>query len=456
MMNYKSNIKYALTAITVTMFLSVISAFVSAQSAKAPQAMPPKSGMPGPGEYWPSSLCQGCHDKIFYQHLESMHANSFENPVFQAAYFKKLLPDLAKDGLAEEAKACIACHAPVTYAKKQRYIVSKEEVDPDMSGVICDFCHTISGYKGKSPGNANYISTPGYRKLGPFKHETNWHHVYSELQTKSEFCAICHNRTNHHGLEIISTFTEWRNSSYAKEGIQCQDCHMNILGFLAGGLPIYESGKAAQMRPGYAPYRAKLYTHRFPGAHSESEVTGALTLTMEIDKTTASPGDEIMIDVFVDNSRTGHKMPSGSAELRLLFLDLNASVGDNVISIPAGSDMKTDMYDVSGKGKFDDQILAKGILKGSRIYRAVCLDKNGEQTLFSYDAFKIIFDNRLNASEIRKETYRFKVPENAKGSLELTAGLYYLRYPGSFAKQLGLPEAKVSEIASTRKILSLK
>lgn len=455
-MNYKSNIKYALTAITVILFLSVISAFVSAQSTKTPQATPPKSGMPGPDEYWPSSLCQGCHDKIFYQHSESMHANSFENPVFQAAYFKKLLPDLADGGPAEEAKACIACHAPVTYAEKQRYIISKKEAYPDMSGVTCDFCHTISGYKGESAGNANYISEPGYRKLGPFKHETDWHHVYSELQTKSEFCAICHNRTNHHGLEIISTFTEWRNSRYAKEGIQCQDCHMNILGFLTGGQPIYESGKAARMKVGSSPYRAKLYTHRFPGAHSESEVSGALTLTMEIDKTTVSPGNEITIDVFVDNSRTGHKMPSGSAELRLLFLDLNASVGDKVISIPAGSDLKTDMYDVSGKGKFDNQILADDILKGSRIYRAVCLDKNGEQTLFSYDAFKIIFDNRLNASEIRKETYRFKLPEYAKGSLELTANLYYLRYPGSFAKQLGVPEAKVIAIASTRKLLSVK
>ncbi|UCE72760.1 MAG: hypothetical protein JSU99_06145, partial [Nitrospiraceae bacterium] len=180
-------------------------------------------------EYWPSTTCRNCHDTIFRQYSQSMHKQSFTNPVFQAQYFKELLP-LAFDDkdILSEAKKCIACHAPEAFMRYNSLITSKEEIDPLKSGVICDFCHRITGYKDESPGNGNYISSPGPEKLGPFIHKKNWHHVYSELHTKSEFCAICHNAVNHHGLEIKSTYTEWKDSRYAEEGIQCQDCHMNV------------------------------------------------------------------------------------------------------------------------------------------------------------------------------------------------------------------------------------
>jgi hypothetical protein len=255
-MGRTSAIKILLVEILVLLLVAGFISSVFAQSTLVPQNLPDNAAMPGPDVYWPSSLCKGCHVKIFEQHSHSMHANSFNNPVFQAEYFKQLLPRLSTPGLMEEAKACIACHSPVSYINNDRkHIVSVHEVDPQMSGVTCDFCHTISGYEGNNPGNAKYISAPGYQKLGPFKHESDWHHVYSELQTKSEFCAICHNRVNYLGLEIMSTFTEWEKSPHAKKGIQCQDCHMNIHGFLTGDQPVYEPGKAAIIEPGFAPDR---------------------------------------------------------------------------------------------------------------------------------------------------------------------------------------------------------
>ena len=198
-----------------------------------------------------------------------------------------------------------------------------EQVDPTMSGVTCDFCHTISGYAGNIPQNGNSISEPSERKFGPFRRETNWHHVYAELQTKSAVCAVCHNAVNHHGLEIKSTFTEWKNSRYAREGIQCQDCHMTVYGFQTGGKPTYDSGQAAHMIPGSAPVRAKLYTHRFPGAHSRTQVMGAITLAIEPGSSSVPPGDELAVRVHIDHERTGHKMPSGSADLRQLWLSLD-------------------------------------------------------------------------------------------------------------------------------------
>lgn len=389
-----------------------------------------------------------------------MHANSFTNPVFQEQYFKELLPQISTDSnLIREADGCIACHAPITYIKNKGYITSKEQVEPEFSGVTCDFCHTVTGYEGDRPENGNYISGPSTQKFGPFAYVDGWHHFYGEFLTKSEFCAVCHNAKNHHGLEIKSTYTEWKNSRYAEEGIQCQDCHMNVMGFLVSGEPVYEFGRAAGTSLARIPYREQLYTHRFPGAHSRNQVVGSLALEIETDST-ASPGDEITVNVLVDNSRTGHKMPSGSADLRLLWLELKAYIGEKTIKtipIAASSNIKGQRaYDVTGRGAFDKEILRQDIPEGNRIYRAIFADKEGKQTLSSYNATKIIFDNRLDAEEIRKEIYQFKIPKDAKGKLFLFATLNYLPYPSIFAERLGLPEAEVFGISFAKKEIALQ
>ncbi|MBI3593071.1 MAG: hypothetical protein HY099_06300 [Nitrospirae bacterium] len=427
-----------ITAISIAcFFLSML--FVTARAA----------------EYASSSMCRGCHPNIFDQHVQSMHEKSFANPVFQAQYFNELLPAAAKDPeLLKEAEACTACHTPVTFITLKGHMTSRDQVNQRMSGVTCDFCHTIKGYAGESPGNGNFVSEPSDTKLGPFVSASNWHRSYSELHTKSEFCAICHNAVNRHSIEIKSTYTEWKDSRYAKEGIQCQDCHMNAKGFLTGGRPVYESGEAALMSGVQTPRRERLYTHQFPGAHSKTQVVGALTLTVETGRVNASPGNETTVNVLVNNSRTGHKFPSGSADIRLLWLDIKAYAGDKPVPVTV-SDAGADTYGLTGKGAFDQEILGNDIPDGKRIYRAVFIDKKGKQTLSSYNAAKIVFDNRLNADEVRKEVYHIKIPEDAPKTLSIVVTLRYLSYPSSFSDKLGLPKPEPVEIASAKKDIAL-
>ena len=449
-------IKCLLTTFIILLSVSICAESFPAESSRVREEAFNGMKMPGFDEYWSSTICQGCHDGIYDQHQQSMHERSFDNPVFQAEYFNVLMKDIEVPGLINEARSCIACHSPITYINTgQGHITSKEQAAPGMSGVTCDFCHTIKGYKGDSPGNANYISEPGYQKLGPFQQDTDWHHVYSELQTKSEFCAICHNRVNRLGLEIISTYSEWKKSGYAAAGIQCQDCHMNAQGFLTGGMPVYESGEAARLNVG-APYRVRLYTHRFPGAHSRTQVSGAITLKIETPGAAVSPGDEMTVEVIVDNSRTGHKMPSGSAELRVMVLELRAETGARVIPVPARSMMGSRGHDLAGEGEFDKLVLRDDVPEKSRLYRAVCVDKSGTQTLFPFDASLIIFDNRLKASEVRRETYSFSVPGNAKGAMKFIASLRYIQYPPSFAEKVGVPASVPIEIAAAERTVIVK
>jgi len=150
-------------------------------------------------------------------------------------------------------------------------------------------------------------------------------------------------------------------------------------------------------------------------------------------------------------------MPSGSADLRQLWLSLEAKIGEQVVRIPADSQSRGfRTFDVVGRGEWDQEILGEDIPKGSRIYRAVFLDETGKQTLSSYKAVKIAFDNRLEASEIRKETFQFIVPPDARGSMVLRAALYYLPYPSSFADRLGVRNPEPVEVASAEAEIPLQ
>jgi hypothetical protein len=450
----KTPISWVVASMTGCMMTALFSLTFAASPLQSPV-------LPESRNYFSTLGCTACHMNIVEQHSQSYHAKSFSDPLFREQYFKEIVPQVEKEpGLyAEEASHCIRCHSPIYYIVRNGRIASDDQIDSKGAGIPCAFCHSITGYNGEMPGNGNYISKPEFeRVLGPFVEKSNWHHVYSELHTKSEFCGICHNGINRHGIGIPNTFNEWKNSIFAANGIQCQDCHMNAKGFLIDWQPVYEGGQAID--PGNtvvrAPKRPALYTHRFPGAHSKTQIveTGDIALYIETEKPSASPGDEIKITVYIDNSGTGHKMPSGSIQLRQLWLEVAAYDGDEKIPIPAIS-MRDDRYDVTGNGPFDQEILGEDIPRGTRIYRAIVVDNTDRQTLSTYNAVKVLFDNRLKAAELREETYYLKVPEYVKDQIILRADLNYLPYPSSFSRRFGLPNGESWKITSASKTLPM-
>jgi hypothetical protein len=200
------------------------------------------------------------------------------------------------------------------------------------------------------------------------------------------------------------------------------------------------------MSLGRAPARSRLYTHRFPGAHSRSQVEGAITVAIAADGP-AVPGDELAFRVTIDNRRTGHKMPSGSADLRLLWLEVEAETAGEYRAVPAAAAHRTGL-DVAGMARLDDG-LGEDVPRGSRIYRAIFVDGDGRPTFSSYQATRVSFDNRLEAGEVRTETYRLTIPWHAGESVRLVARLYYLAYPVSFAASLGVPRPVPVQVAAT-------
>jgi hypothetical protein len=400
---------------------------------------------PDGSTFWPSTSCANCHGQQLEQHFRSHHEKSFTSPVFQAQYFRLVLPRVEKDpALAKDAARCTACHSPVAWALDPALARTAGVADPSLSGVTCDLCHTIVGFDGSWPQNGNFVAKPGAMKYGPFQRSATNHSTFNELQTRSELCGTCHEAVNAHGIRTKATFTEWAKSDFAKKGVQCQDCHMSRDGvFVDGGR--YESGSASTSAIAKGPARERIYTHHFPGIHSGAPVEGAIGLRVLEVPRQVQAGQPLELMLAVDNSHTAHCLPTGSADLRLLWLEVTARIGEREIPLPA-TNRARGSWAAAGENS-DDALLGQDVPAGARLYRAVYFDRTNHQTLASYDATAIAFDNRLLAGEKRRETYSLDVPRDAAGTVRIEARLRYRSYPSSLARSLGIEPPPVAELA---------
>lgn len=417
-------------------------------------------------QYEPSAQCRGCHTDQYQQYEDSMHANAFTNPLFNAQYFNDVVPRALRDRtLVPEARRCVACHAPVVFMNYTGLVSTPAQANRFETGVTCDFCHTLEGYT----ESGDYQQAVSGKKQGPFKEEgaVSHHSEYSGFLQVADFCGRCHNATNHLGLEVKSTFDEWRESSYGMRvgvgGVTCQECHMNKDGFLRKGSAEFARGVAAYMNiGGVAKKQAeheKLYSHSFPGAHSSSQQQDALLLDFIVGSRSADSLGRIPLALLVKNERSGHKMPSGSSDLRFMWLVVTATAADGrkiPVSLHRSTSGSATDYSIAGASPDDAAILASDVPPGSRLYRTVLVNAAGRQSLFMYDAAENVFDNRLGAAETRKERYYLRIPAGFSGDVTIEADLYYKGAPGSFTKQMRVPDFGAVLVASRKKRISIE
>jgi len=168
-----------------------------------------------------SKNCKECHEEIYNHWKNAMHSMSIEDPIFKASYMEAYFKT------AGEAKFnCLRCHAPIAFLNNDYDL--KNEITKE--GVNCDFCHSV---KKVSLDNKTYPFEIeiGEIKRGPLSDVDSPAHKTesSALFKSSELCAGCHEYTNRNGVEVLGTYSEWRTSPYAEEGIHCQNCHMPLI-----------------------------------------------------------------------------------------------------------------------------------------------------------------------------------------------------------------------------------
>jgi len=247
----------------------------------------------------PARFCGACHGPIRREWETSAMAKSWKNPVFQA-----FLSD-AKTALGDSVLArCVSCHAPAASVTAD----FKFESDVSREGVTCNFCHNVSAVD-PSPRPASYTfdGTDPLLMRGPYKDSdpgSAHRFAYSEIHTKGEFCAACHEHASDGGtgVPIEATYSRWRASGAAARGKQCQDCHMAPYAGQA-------SPKISKMT------RERVYSHAFHAAHTPGLLDSVATVRA------SAEGGRLKLSVW--NHRAGHSLPGGGGGMRVIKLTVS-------------------------------------------------------------------------------------------------------------------------------------
>jgi hypothetical protein len=279
------------------------------------QGVPVQPGSASAKGFLPAAACT-CHGTLSTQWSESMHERALYDPVFQSK-----VADAERLAGPELAAACLRCHSPIGNIlrdpKGAKYLEAAE-------GVTCMFCHQVVGNTG-THGNTSQLIVADLTRRAQHENPDAPHAAASSAYYKtSEFCGDCHDvRHPGNGLQLDATYSEWKASSYAKQGKQCQDCHMSMV----PGVPGPSPGRAAPL----GPIRHDMYQMTFIGANvgqGPPEAAVALLQSAASLKIAApsvvTPGSETSITVTVTNKGAGHDLPTGVTEERQMVLSVYA------------------------------------------------------------------------------------------------------------------------------------
>lgn len=391
-----------------------------------------------PDAFESSEICMGCHTDIYAQWKGSMHANAFVDPVFQALW---KLADTETGGFTR--RLCGGCHSASGVLSNDLSFTDGEFQTSEIArqGVHCDLCHTVRETAfletpTYEPQNASLVVEPGNVKRGPYHDSESQYHesAYSELHTKSEFCANCHQVfhpvSNFH---IERTYDEWKYSIYARKGIQCQDCHM---------MPVEQAIQAARtltrpVNPGQpcvtGPQRDNMFTHEFVGANftvpallghkthagiAEARLKSAAELAISAPGRTR-PGQLVSFTVKVTNVGAGHNLPTSLTEVRQMWLDVAVSDANGTPLLRSGN--------------LDEQ---GTIIGDPRIFNAWAVDAQGTHTVKPWEIARFEYNRTIPPKGAATERFSFVVPPDAAGPVRIKTVLRYRSYPQQVANML--------------------
>jgi hypothetical protein len=398
-------------------------------------------------EYEKPAACASCHTDIFQQWSQSMMAQAYTHHWDEIEYFDLAVAHAQKvPELKPVVDGCNGCHAPLAYLAGDVTPPRPSANSRANESVSCDLCHSIIGYKHDIPYNFSYISKPGRTKYGAKPDLESPHHEtrYLELYKRTELCATCHNEKNPYGVWVKSTQMEWKEGPYSAEGVTCHACHMPKA--MGRNSKMSEVDEVAQ--------------HLFHGAHDPGKVGGAIELRMHPEEREVYYDGVVVLKVQLFNAKCGHKVPSGSVEDRIMWLDVRAldSKG-NTFHLPVDpKGFDGEEYTIAADVlAYQDMGIAKGIENfpgvqrdgvpvGDRIFRMAFFDPQGRMTIQQWNTRSLGVDYRIGPRETKIETFTWELPDNiASGRVTFQARLNYQKLVKPVADFLGVP-ADESEI----------
>ena len=196
--------------------------------------------------------------------------------------------------------------------------------DPKLQakGLACAACHVRGWERFGPPKRDGSLASSVPRDQLPHNGVTR-----TQAFLRSEFCQGCHQFPEDgfalNGKLLENTYEEWRASPYAREGVQCQDCHM--------------------------PDRR----HLWRGIHDPEMVKRAVTIDLKTSKPRYRPGETIRAVLTVTNTGAGHSFPTyltPKVFVRMELVDAQGqpvpeSLEEAVIGREATLDLSRELYD---------------------------------------------------------------------------------------------------------------
>ena len=156
-------------------------------------------------------------------------AHDLKGPISVISGYSHLLSKSIGDEMRDEERDYLT--STIEGCDKMAEIIDDRGLEKRITweGVTCDYCHSLKTVEITESGPRVEVEI-GDVKRGPIRDaESTGHEVaYSELHSRSEVCAPCHEYVNREGVAILSTFSEWHESAAAERGDTCQTCHMAL------------------------------------------------------------------------------------------------------------------------------------------------------------------------------------------------------------------------------------
>lgn len=326
----------------------------------------------------PSSAdCGGCHAQEFREWAGSLHAIADRDLVYEATVDAN--EDIAH--YPEQTRFCEGCHAPneMLTGRVTRF-AAVAPTEAVTEGVACITCHTATH---ADPLAGNGAITLDYTRAerdhdapqgaallaDPRAHLAAYGGPDTvALMKGAEVCGTCHTEIYDATMskardrqDVQSTFVEWRDSWYGRNGVTCQDCHMaadpaaQVLAIRGGDLA-----------------KPDRYSHRFVGANhvmtdpalgdALGVLRGGLLPGMGSGETQATLAEQsrqtlaflktaaglqlrgsdrtaggLHLDIAVQNLGAGHNLPTGVNDQKHIWLDLTVRDASGRILLQSGS-----------------------------------------------------------------------------------------------------------------------
>jgi len=252
--------------------------------------------------------CANCHAGIFREWSRSGHARSVCNRRFLDLY-----ANLLKDN-PDGAGVCTSCHAPTVGFSDPAYYDLRQAAGVAAQGVHCDYCHKIVGPEpaarlGLTHGRFGLqLLRPERHQLffGPLDDVDRGDDAYARFYRSSRYCASCHEGTVF-GVHVYGTYSEWLASPAARQGQQCQDCHMPPDGTRTNIAP----GRGGSERD-----PRTLSTHGMFAGSQEEMLRRALQVTAALTRDAAGA----LVDVALRAENVGHRLPTGFIDRHLALV----------------------------------------------------------------------------------------------------------------------------------------